>query len=60
MEPTPSLEESLEYVQVVEFGSVELIGSVGSVSFAKLVRFLGPTSLMGSAKLLVSLARSWL
>ena len=53
MEPSPGLEESLEYVQV-EFGFVELIGSARPVGSVELVGFPGPMSLIGSAKPLVS------
>ena len=42
---------------VVEFVSVELVGSAGSVGSARSVRSAaGPVGLMGSAKPLVSLA----
>jgi hypothetical protein len=47
--PSPALEEVLECA-LVEFGSVELVGSAGPVGFAGLVGFAGPVGLMGSAE----------
>ena len=50
MEPSPALEEKVEFALLVKFRSAGSLGSAGLVRFARLVGFARPVSLMGSAE----------